>query len=358
MRCRQWRTVGALMAAFLCSSVFSSELDTHPLPRGSHADERYPGVIVSYDSIRDPLGRRLRLIVTRPDHGPTRNPAVFVVGWLSCDSVEAPPGTQDATQLVLQSLAQLPGFVTVRMDKPGVGDSEGDCAETDFLTELAAYRQAFRQSSGLPFVDSSRIFILGISNGGGFAPLVPEGAAVKGYVTDGGWLKTWFEHMLEIERRRLSQTLPPPQINIAMGSVARLYAYFLLDRQPPSLILAAHPELRPFWEGDALHQYGRPVAYYQQLQDLNLMAAWSAVRVPVLALHGEYDWIMSRGDVETAVSVVNRNVPGAAEFVELPAAGHTFEHYASLQAAFARTPLPFDPRIAQRIGDWLQRHRE
>ena len=42
-------------------------------------------------------------------------------------------------------------------------------------------------------------------------------------------------------------------------------------------------------------QYGRPPAYYQQLQDLDLMAAGRG-QVPVLALHGEYDWIMSRGD--------------------------------------------------------------
>ncbi len=73
--------------------------------------------------------------------------------------------------------------------------------------------------------------------------------------------------------------------------------------------------------GTAEQQYGRPIAYYQQLQALNLQAAWAEVKVPVLALHGEFDWIMSRGDIETIAALVNQNVPGKAEFVELPAAG-------------------------------------
>jgi hypothetical protein len=87
------------------------------------------------------------------------------------------------------------------------------------------------------------------------------------------------------------------------------------------------------------------------------MAAWSEVRAPVLALHGEFDWIMSREDFEILVALVNRNSPGAAEFVELASTGHTFEHYASLKAAFAGEQLPFDPTVAARITSWFDRHR-
>src|SRR6185437_3019367 len=233
------------------------------------------------------------------------------------DSVEAPPGTRDGSQRMLQAMIQIPGFATVRLDKPGVGDSEGNCAATDFTTELAAYRQAFRHLDEYPFVDRKRIFLFGMSNGGGFAPLVPEGAAVKGYVVDGGWIKTWLEHMLEIERRRLILAgHPSGEIDTLMKSVAALYSAYLLHRQPPHEIFAKEPGLRKVWDGPDDRQYGRPIAYYQQLQDLNLMAAWSAVRVPVLALHGEYDWIMSRSDSELLVQIVNHNRPGSAEFIE------------------------------------------
>jgi pimeloyl-ACP methyl ester carboxylesterase len=335
------------------------------LPRRTGAagqDESYPGVTVLYDFVRDAADQRLRLIVTHPDRPAspeTRFATIFVVGWLSCDSVEAPPGSSDGTQRMLQATAQIPGFATVRLDKPGVGDSEGYCGKTDFTHELDAYRRAFRHLRSYSFVDPARVFLFGMSNGGGFAPLVADGAPVKGYVVDGGWIKTWFEHMLEIERRRLFLSgTPPAEINALMTSVEKLYSAYLLERRSPHEIFADHPQLRKLWEGADTQQYGRPTAYYQQLQDLNLMSAWSSVRAPVLALHGEYDWVMSRGDFELLVELVNRTQGGGAELIELAHTGHTFEHYASLQEAFAGRQLPFDEAVAQRVQDWFVRHRD
>jgi pimeloyl-ACP methyl ester carboxylesterase len=111
------------------------------------------------------------------------------------------------------------------------------------------------------------------------------------------------------------------------------------------------------WEGDPEQQYGRPVRYYQQLQQLDLMRAWSQVQAPLLALHGEYDWIMSRADLELMVQLVNQNVPGSARFEELPQTGHTLEHYASQADAFAGRALPFDAALAAQIGAWFTAHR-
>ena len=352
--------IAAAATAGTAAAPVPGSAHAHPgvLARKARKDEAYPGVVVRYDAVEDAAGQRLRTILTYPQRGGPRFPVIFVAGWLSCDTVEAPPGTMDSAQLVFQSLAKLPGFATARMDKPGVGDSEGDCGATDFVTELGAYRAAFRKLSNYSFVDPARIFVFGLSNGGGFAPLVAEGAPVRGYVVVGGWLKTWYEHMLEIERRRLSLSgHAAAELNPLMKEVAELYSAYLLGRESPAAIFARRPELQKYWEGDPHQQYGRPVTYYQQLEDLNLMGAWSAVRVPLLALHGEYDWIMSRSDLEMMASLVNHNAPGAAEFVELPATGHTLEHYASQEAAFAFKALPFDEAIAQRVDEWFMRHR-
>lgn len=335
--------------------------DAANLPRkAADRNESYPGVTVLYDAISGAGGRRLRVIATHPEAaGNARFPTIFFVGWLSCDSVEAPPGTRDGTQLMLQAVARLPGFATVRLEKPGVGDSEGDCGRTDFTTELLAYRLAFKHLGKYAFVDPERIFVFGMSNGGGFAPLVAEGTAVKGYVVDGGWIKTWFEHMLELERRRLVLSgHAPAEINVLMKSVERLYSAYLLERRLPHDILSQQPQLRAVWDGTDDQQYGRPVVYYQQLQDLDLVAAWSRVQVPVLALHGEYDWIMSRPDLELLAEIVNRNRPGSAEFIELPHTGHTFEHYDSVQSAFAGEQLPFDESVARRVSEWFLQHQK
>jgi pimeloyl-ACP methyl ester carboxylesterase len=328
------------------------------LARHSTVDEHYPGVEVIYDAVETPDGKALRVILTRPQTVTSALPTVFVAGWLSCDSVEAPPGTRDATGRVFQALAQMPGFVTVRVDKPGVGDSQGSCADTDFTTELAGYRSAFRALSRYAFIDLKSVFLLGISNGGGFAPLVADGAPVRGYVVDGGWVKTWYEHMLEIERRRLALSgKAPGEVNREMSSVERFYADYLLEGTPPREILKQHPELASLWDADLDHQYGRPIAYYQQLQQLNLAEAWSHVQVPTLVVQGEFDWIMSRQDHELIAALVNHNTPGAATFLALANTGHSFEHFPSAEAAFHSRDESFDPAVAKVLTEWLERHR-
>src|SRR5713226_6149465 len=105
------------------------------------------------------------------------------VGWLSCDSVEVPKGPEDGFMQLLFDLASRSGFATYRVEKPGIGDSRGpSCGDADFTAELAAYRAAFAGISKIDFLDSSRIYILGFSNGGGFAPLVAGDSPVRGYL--------------------------------------------------------------------------------------------------------------------------------------------------------------------------------
>jgi pimeloyl-ACP methyl ester carboxylesterase len=332
------------------------------LPRNAKTPrESYPNVDVIYDSITTPHGERLRTIITKPHDAKGKLPVIFVAGWLSCDSVEAPTGTKDATGLAFRVLAQLPGFCMFRVDKQGVGDSEGDCAENDFESELAGYRTAFHALKNYDFIDTNRVYVLGISNGGGFAPLIPETdteqAQVRGYVVVGGWVKTWFEHMLEIERRRFAlMGKPPGEVNDRMKNAATLYHDWLIKNKTVDQILQENSELAELWpeEKDHAHLYGRPLAFYQQLQKLNLAAVWARVKVPTLVLHGQFDWIMSREDHELIAQYVNANRPGAARFIEVPQMGHTFQHYLSFADAFHGKEAQFDPKVVQLVIDWLK----
>ena len=350
-------TVRATIAFVAVAAVLSAE----SLPRKAKTPrETYPNVDVLYDFVTAPDGKRLRAIITKPRDAKGKLPVIFVAGWLSCDSVEAPAGTKDESGLVFRGLAQLPGFALFRMDKQGVGDSEGVCAETDFDSELASYRAAFRALKNYDFIDTKKIYMLGISNGGGFAPLVPESdteqAQVRGYISVGGWVKTWFEHMLEIERRRFAlMGKSPGEINDRMKGVAALYHEWLIKGRPVDEILKEQPKLADLWpEGkDHAHLYGRPLKFYQQLQQLNLAAAWSRVKVPTYVLRGAFDWIMSRNDSELIASYVNNN-GDLATFYEIPQTGHTFQHYLSLADAFKGKSAPFDPKIIGLLADWLR----
>lgn len=322
--------------------------------------ESYPNVDVIYDSVATAHGERLRTIITKPHDAKGKLPVIFVAGWLSCDSVEAPPGTKDESGLVFRGLAQLPEFVLFRVDKQGVGDSEGVCAENDFESELAGYRAAFRALGNYDFIDPKKVYILGISNGGGFAPLVPETDAekqqVRGYISAGGWVKTWFEHMLEIERRRFAlMGKSPAEVNDRMKGAATLYHEWLIKGRSIDEILKEQPQLTELWpEGkDHAHLYGRPLAFYQQLQKLNLAEAWSRVKVPSYVLRGAFDWIMSREDSELIAQYVNKN-GDLATFYEIPDTGHTFQHYLSLADAFKGKSVAFDPKVIALLTDWLR----
>jgi pimeloyl-ACP methyl ester carboxylesterase len=341
--------------------ALSATLCAEELPRKSKAPrETYPNVDVIYDSVTAPDGNRLRTIITKPRNTKGKLPVIFVAGWLSCDSVEASAGTKDESGLVFRGLAQLPSFVLFRMDKQGVGDSEGACSETDFDSELAGYRVAFHAMNHYDFIDTKKIYVLGISNGGGFAPLVPESeierAEVRGYISVGGWVKTWFEHMLEIERRRFALSgKSPGEVNDHMKDAAMLYHEWLIKGRQIDDILRERPQLANVWpEGkDHAHLYGRPLRFYQQLEQLNLAAAWSRLKVPTYVLRGAFDWIMSRDDSELIASYVNNN-GDLATFYEMPQTGHTFQHYLSLADAFKGKSAPFEPKIIGLLAGWLR----
>lgn len=356
-----WLPNSSLLFGFVFGIYLVDLAAADDLPRKVKTPrESYSNVDVIYDSVATPHGERLRTIITKPRSAKGKLPVIFVAGWLSCDSVEAPAGTKDATGLVFRGLAQLPEFVLFRVDKPGVGDSEGVCSETDFDTELAGYRAAFRAVKNYDFIDSNRVYILGISNGGGFAPLVPETDSekrqIRGYLSVGGWATTWFEHMLEIERRRFSlMGKSPGEVTDRMKKAPTLYYEWLIKGRTVDEILKEQPDLEQLWpEGkDHAHLYGRPLAFYEQLQKLNLAAAWSKVDVATYALRGQFDWIMSPQDAGLIAAYVNSNRQLAASY-EVPQMGHTFQHFLSFADAFKDKEAPFEPKVTGLLVDWLK----
>ena len=141
--------------------------------------------------------------------------------------------------------------------------------------------------------------------------------------------------MLELERRRLALAGEPPgRVNDKLRGLAELHARMLSDRALPRDVLAAHPRLRPLWYGEPAGLYGRPAAFFHQAQAANVVAAWEKVEAPVLAVHGEYDWIMSRADHELIAAVVSRARVGGGRFLSIPRTDHNFMEYLSPEQAF------------------------
>ena len=324
--------------------------------------ERIPGTSVVYGSVRSDRGYLVRTVVTRPERaGGRRLPAVLFIPWLSCDPVEKPDPGNDGFAHTLRDVATSSGMLLMRVEKPGVGDSDGpDCRHAGLDDDLAAFRAALGAVRNMPDVDTTKVFLLGGSIGGALAPVLAAAApgAIAGVIAVNGFSRTWYEHMLDIERRRLTLAgQSAADVNSAMRGFTRFYTGYLLDGRTPAEVITASPDLRPLWYDEPAHQYGRPAAYYHAVQRLDVESAWATLatrRVPSLIVWGEYDWIMSRPEAERAAEIVNATAPGLARLVILPRTSHGLMVFESAGAAFSGERPRYDGAPGRAINDWLR----
>jgi pimeloyl-ACP methyl ester carboxylesterase len=288
--------------------------------------EHFQNAEVLYGWAQDSRGERLRTFITRPNNATGKLPAIFFVGWLSCDTVEYPDAnTKDGFGILLRRLIEQSGYATVRMDKPGVGESHGDCSKADFTEELSGYQSAFDEMLKYDFIDPAKVFLVGLSNGGGTSALVPRQHPVRGYIAASSWGRTWYEHMLDLERRRLMEEgKSPANVTISVKAFVEFYTLYLMKGMAPGQIINLHPEWKSLWHDSPDGQYGRPAAFYQQLQALNLGEAWQKVNEPVLVIRGTADNIMSRADSEAIARTINQVHPGHARYLQIDDMTHGF----------------------------------
>ena len=86
--------------------------------------EQYEQLNTEYGFITSDFNIRQRYIITHPEMT-EKQPAIFVVGGLSCSSLESTPGRKSNFIRSLRDLVQQSGMLVMRVEKPGVGDSEG-----------------------------------------------------------------------------------------------------------------------------------------------------------------------------------------------------------------------------------------
>lgn len=330
-----------LLLMGLCLSVPLAAQPTRiagDLPRREdRAPESTPGLETELGVVTTSDGVRLRSFVTRPAGATGRLPAVMLVQWVSCGSVEfRPDRTSDLKEIALNS-----GLVLLRVDRAGTGESEGPSCETlDYDTELRHYRDALDQLARHPWVDGSRIVIFGSSLGATMAPLVAADKGVAGVMVQGGGAVTYLERMINFERLFLERSgrYPPQAID---GEMRRRIAFqqLYLSGETPDQVAAERPDLAGVWQAtrggaEAAPHYGRPYAWHWQAARKDFLAAWAMLDAPVLVLHGEYDQFEPRHGHQLIADTVNRLRPGTATFIEVEKADHDLVTYKSAEAAY------------------------
>jgi dienelactone hydrolase len=235
--------------------------------------ETLPGVSFEYGSVTVAGGTRLRTIVSVPDRGlrPPGWPAVMLVPGGGCGSIDIPFAPDVAQPGLVRAIAAQ-GYATIRVEKSGVGDSQGPpCEEIGYAQELEGYQAALAVLRRDPRVDPDRVFLLGISLGGVFAPVLATQTPVRGIVT--------------------------------FGTIA----------YPPS----PYP--------------GRSARFFREFAGVDVAAAWSAVDAHVLALHGQFDENTNNPDHVRIAELVNARHPGRAVARELSGLDHCWTQHATME---------------------------
>ncbi|MEZ4809678.1 MAG: alpha/beta fold hydrolase [Allomuricauda sp.] len=317
--------------------------------------ETHQGLDTYYEEVTSSYGITQRTIITKPKKS-GRQPAIILIDGLSCSSIETYPGRRGNWVQTIKDLVEKSGMVVMRIEKPGVGDSDGDCGSSDFLTDLEGYRAAIQSLKTKPYVDTSKIVVYGSSMGSALAPLLANEFDLAGVISDGTFFKTWFEHMLEIERRILQfQGNTESQIVDKMNKYYfPLYYGMLIEKKTYQQVVNAYPALAEYNYHSAEHMYGRPLAYYQQLQDFDLAGQWEHVKVPVRILRGTHDWIMSSFDNKMILEVLERNGHKDHILFEYPGLDHWNTIHENPKNSFEGKPGKWDAGTINIILKWAR----
>ena len=317
--------------------------------------ESHTGIDTYYEEVTSTYGITHRTIITRP-RVEGKQAAIILIGGLSCSSIEIFPGRQGNWARTIEGLVEKSGMVVMRVEKSGVGDSDGNCGETDFLMDIAGFRAALASLKSKDYVDSNKIVVYGSSMGSAIAPLLANESGLAGVISDGTFFKTWFEHMLEIDRRILQfQGNTEKEIATKLNDYfIPLYYGMLIQNQNYKEVVDQYPALVKYNYHGARHMYGRPVEYYQQLQRYNLAAEWEKVKVPVRILRGTNDWIMSAFDNNMIIEVLKRNGHQDHILYEYPGLDHWNTIHESAKDSFEGKPGEWDEGTIDIILKWAR----
>jgi uncharacterized protein len=330
-------------------------------PRPVDETDKYTTI---YDEVLS-SGHRIRTFVTRPK-SPGRHPVLFWIQGINTGSVDFPLSAKNYIAPVLKPFAE-DGFVTVRVEKTGVGDSEGGPAGlVGFDEELDIYRQAMKALGKYDFVDRANVFVFGHSMGGCHAPLVCSEIPVRGIISYGTVSNSWLEwqiRYLRVQGPLGGKSLA--QVDKEVRQITQFYSYLYTEKRTVAWIKENRPELKEFADGespDGVMLGDRSIKYMQEVNDKNFCEAWAKLGdTKVLALFGGNDWISLREDQTQVADAVNAAHPGNAEFKVVPGMDHIFTQCTSMQDSYNRFGKPgseFNPEIVKVIRDWIDKNRK
>jgi uncharacterized protein len=315
---------------------------------------------VEYGQTQATLGR-MRTIVTTPLKT-AKHPALLFIQGVTLSSVDfALAGDENnAYARIVRSFAER-GYVTMRVDKPGVGDSEGaPAAKVSFVQELDAYRQALRQLISRSDVDPNQVVIFGHSMGGLWGPILASETKIAATIVSGTTFRTWIEYVLENARRQSTlDGATATELDREMKSRSALFHYYFNERMSPTDIAKKDSTLANLVKEDfpdATTWAGRSHQFWYEVNAINLPEIWQKTSGKVLALWGENEFVSSESDHTMLQAWINKLRLGSASYARVAQSDHGFSLTTSPADSLAKWGKPeakFNPNIIQITHDWL-----
>jgi pimeloyl-ACP methyl ester carboxylesterase len=331
--------------------------------------ETYSGAQTDYGAVAF-MGGHLRDILVTPDNPAPDAPVVFFVQGYGCGTIEG-PSPDNPYRMLAQGLADR-GIGFYRVEKPGLGDSAGtpDCLDTDFETEVNAFRAALSHLITARGVHPSRIVIFGHSMGGVQAPiLADETRGLRGVAVFGTAVRPWHDYMIELFRVQgfYSAGMDPMESEALATGVRPLLNRIFTETVSLEEVGRRNADHQMFlsnflnWDG-AEQILFRDVSYWRGVNAVRTVEHWRGGDSPVLAMYGEADFAaIDERDHRLIVDIVNHYRPGTAQYVFVPRTGHGFGLEGTREEARARNaaaggappPAPFNPEVARILGEWV-----
>ncbi len=308
-------------------------------------------IVTEYGMIQTPVAN-LRSIVTVPKDS-QKHPAVLFITGVSCYSVDFGLDTSRTELSLLRGFTRN-GYVTMRIDRPGMGDSKGKnaCMMDDLNSEAAHFKAALHALKNHPGVDSNRIYLFGHSMGAVFAPMVAAGSNVKGIITYGGLGRPFVEYVVDAFRQQAKLKGASPEQLDTLVKMNQLAANLLLNGMISQDSLR---KLYPQAETVASIFDIRSPDYFYQLHQLNLAFLWKQYKGSVLIMIGEYDYIAHQNDQHYLLETINSFGNKKAELHFVPQSDHGMSKFNSIEEVLKEEPgKGFNPGILNHILQWIK----
>ena len=284
-------------------------------------------------------GGQLRVIINKP-FKENKMPAMLFIPGYTCSSIDELTNDHPYKRIVDAYVDA--GYVTLRIEKSGLGDSKNTppCESCDLLDEIENFEVGLKKLKSLPYVDTNQIIIVGHSMGGIIAPAISAKNKVAGVVVYGTTAKSWFEYQIEMYRvQNALAGMNPIEVEQSVIEQYDLnYRYFVKKERLEDIAKdpKADSVLRMSWEYDGNGKiYSRNAEYWRQIQDYPHLENWKNTKAKVLVQFGESDFqAFSRADHQQIVNTVNYFNPGNATLMTYPSTDHFFAKSGTSQEAY------------------------